>query len=705
MIQLITTKLTRYSTIIQICWITLVCASLAWNIYNTKHIAIKLAYSEAEANFLNDIEYRLWVAKQGGVYAPVSNTEPNPLLMSIPERDITTPSGKCLTLVNPAYLLRLVHQSSDNNTLNETKITSLSVINPINQPDAWEVKALGNVIRTRAAYNEIVKKDNQEYLRYLAPFISNNTCIKCHHDEGAKDGHIRGGISQSIALNKYYAITQKSLLTIVPVHLFSLLLGIILISIGRNRIHHYASLHQIALKKSHANEVNLHLKNNELKQLNESLNHINDEFKHKNDELSNARQALIQQHTRLRAITLLNQAIIKTKDEEHLWRTISSIMVRVLKYNNAATLKIKNQIFELISCTNKQGDDSIKPMIANYINHHFEMFCNPNIQLNPTNKQLEEYGLKYALSLPVFINSELIGLIVILTESDTAFMMLQDQIFLQRLSKQVTMGIQTIILRDNKQVSDKLIRQQNESLAQLIETRNQLFAIMAHDLRNPFSSVINLSSLLDDNFEQYDDDKKRLFIHAINETATKALMLTDNLLDWGRMQQFDIESNKETTHINKLLKDSIEDILPNANQKQISIVFKPMDDYKIVVNPYMFRSACRNILINSIKFTNKNGWININTRSDKQYIYIEIEDNGIGISPDTMSKLFKVEFKTTSQGTAGESGTGLGLLLCRDLIHRLSGTLDIESNQNIGTKVTITMPIAPENVAAITNKA
>jgi signal transduction histidine kinase len=380
-------------------------------------------------------------------------------------------------------------------------------------------------------------------------------------------------------------------------------------------------------------------------------------------------------------------------------------MVRVLKYNTAATLKIKNQTFELISCTNKQGDNSPNPLIVDYINQHSEMFCNPNIQLNPTNKQLEEIGLKYALSLPVFISGELNGLIVVLTQSDTAFMMLQDQIFLQRLSKQVTMGIQTIVLHDNKRISDKLIRQQNESLAQLIETRNQLFSIMAHDLRNPFSSLINMSSLLNDNFAQYDDDKKKLFINAINETATKALLLTDNLLEWGRMQQFDIESNKENININSLLKDSIEDILPNANQKQISISFKPVDDYKIIANPYMFRSACRNLLINSIKFTNNNGQIIISTRADEQYVYIEIEDNGIGISPETMTKLFKVEFKTTTQGTAGETGTGLGLLLCRDLIHRLSGTLNIKSELNRGTTVTITMPLATGNSSAITNKA
>jgi len=677
---------------------------LTWNIYNTKHIAVKLAQAEAEANFSNDIDYRIWAAKQGGVYVPDSITKPNPLLKTIPERDITTPSGKCLTLVNPAYLLRLVHQTNKHK-LSETKITSLNVINPINEPDRWEEKALDKVIKTRVAYSEIVKNDNEEYLRYLGPFISNNTCIKCHNDEGAKEGNIRGGISQSIALSNYYSITQKSLLTIIPIHLFSLLVGIILISIGRNRIHHYASLHQIALKKSHANEVNLHIKNNELNQLNESLNQINNEFKHKNDELINARQALIQQHTRLRAITLLNQAIIKTQDEEHLWRTISSIMVRVLKYNTAATLNIKNQTFELLSCTNMQGDNSPNPLIVDYINQHFEMFCNPNIQLNPTNKLLEEIGLKYALSIPVFISGELNGLIVVLTESDSAFMMLQDQIFLQRLSKQVTMGIQTIILRDNKQISDKLIRQQNESLAQLIETRNQLFSIMAHDLRNPFSSLINMSSLLDDNFAQYDDDKKKLFIHAINETATKALLLTDNLLEWGRMQQFDIESNKENININNLLKDSIEDILPNANQKQISIYFNPVKDYKIIANPYMFRSACRNLLMNSIKFTNNNGQIIISTRADKQYVYIEIEDNGIGISPETMTKLFKVEFKTTTQGTAGETGTGLGLLLCRDLIHRLSGTLNIKSELNRGTTVTITMPLASEMSAAITNKA
>lgn len=163
-----------------------------------------LARREAYKSFEKDVMFRLWAASHGGVYVPVTDsTQPNPYLKDIKERDIVTPSGKQLTLMNPAYITRQVHEISSKRLGIKQHITSLLPIRPENNPDDWEVKALKYFEKGGQEYYGLDTIDKEVYYRYMAPLITESGCLKCHAAQGYKIGDIRGGISASVNW-KYY---------------------------------------------------------------------------------------------------------------------------------------------------------------------------------------------------------------------------------------------------------------------------------------------------------------------------------------------------------------------------------------------------------------------------------------------------------------------------------------------------------------------
>jgi len=175
------------------------------SVYNNYRYADTLATNEAKISIQKDLAYRSWVASHGGVYVPITKkTPPNPYLAHIKNRDVTTNDGQHLTLMNPAYTLsQMMH---DYAKLYGTKghITSLILLNPANKPDEWERKALQEIAVTHKAVLKKVDMDDEAYIRYINPMITEQPCLKCHAFQGYKVGDIRGAVSVSIPLKSYY---------------------------------------------------------------------------------------------------------------------------------------------------------------------------------------------------------------------------------------------------------------------------------------------------------------------------------------------------------------------------------------------------------------------------------------------------------------------------------------------------------------------
>jgi len=221
----------KYTVFAALIWTTFVSAVLLWNIYHHKVVTLEIARNQAQLSYEKDIVYRRWAAKHGGVYVPVTEeTPPNPYLSHIKERDITTPSGRKLTLMNPAYMTRQVHKIGAEQYGLRGHITSLNPIRPENAPDAWERKMLEGFTKNPVGVTSLEEIDGQPYMRFMKPLFTEQACLKCHPSQGYKQGDIRGGLSVSVPMKPLWAITNANLKKLVLGYAaiwFSGLIGII----------------------------------------------------------------------------------------------------------------------------------------------------------------------------------------------------------------------------------------------------------------------------------------------------------------------------------------------------------------------------------------------------------------------------------------------------------------------------------------------
>jgi diguanylate cyclase (GGDEF)-like protein len=196
-----------------------------------------LARQEAATAYDKDVLIRQWASIHGGIYVPVTNeTPPNPYLSNITERDITTPSGRKLTLMNPAYMTRQLHELQRKNQRIKGHLTSLIPIRPENRPDAWEEKALHVLEKGANEFVSLETIDGAEYLRLMRPLFTEQSCLTCHSVQGYKTGDFRGGISVAVPLQPILAADRAQRIRLLAGYSLIWLFGIGMIGVGYTRL-------------------------------------------------------------------------------------------------------------------------------------------------------------------------------------------------------------------------------------------------------------------------------------------------------------------------------------------------------------------------------------------------------------------------------------------------------------------------------------
>ncbi|MBU1566265.1 MAG: DUF3365 domain-containing protein [Proteobacteria bacterium] len=213
---------------------TLICLfATYWNVAEIKDKSLDLAQKEARTILDKDQALRYWATDHKGVYVPATEaTPPNPYLSHIPERDLLTPSGLHLTLMNPSYMLRQVMDRYGTLYNNKGHITSLNTLNPINKPDQWETSALQAFETGKLETSAYTELDGQEYFRLMKPMFTKPGCLGCHAQQGYKEGDVRGGVSVSIPLAPYRKMETDSLRSLYSTHLFFWATGLFIISLS-----------------------------------------------------------------------------------------------------------------------------------------------------------------------------------------------------------------------------------------------------------------------------------------------------------------------------------------------------------------------------------------------------------------------------------------------------------------------------------------
>ncbi len=231
------------------------------------------------------------------------------------------------------------------------------------------------------------------------------------------------------------------------------------------------------------------------------------------------------------------------------------------------------------------------------------------------------------------------------------------------------------------------------SLKELIATKDKLFSIIAHDLRSPFNSIIGFSELLIENSNDILLEDSEQYIKIINSAAKNTLILLDNLLNWAKSQTGQLRFNPEKILFSEVVQEIISLSKSIAKSKNIALEYAGTDNLEVFVDVNMLNTVLRNLISNAIKFTNVGGHIKVSAALKQDQVEITISDNGIGINKEKCTELFSISSNTTTLGTADENGSGLGLVLCKEFIQKNNGDIWVESEENKGSNFIFTLPI------------
>ncbi len=252
-----------------------------------------------------------------------------------------------------------------------------------------------------------------------------------------------------------------------------------------------------------------------------------------------------------------------------------------------------------------------------------------------------------------------------------------------------------------KKVEEELTRS-TENLIKLNETKDKFISIISHDLRTPFSSILGFTDLLLSDSDLTAAEQKQ-YVEFIRESSKSMLSLVNSLLDWTRLQTGRIRFEPEKIEVHKIIENSLNALSGVAFQKNIEIISKIKDDIFVFVDKELLLQVFNNLLSNAIKFTPKYGtiFISVNKSSRMRFLEFSIKDTGIGIKPENIKKLFRVDAKFSSEGTEGEKGTGLGLSLVKEIIEKHGGSILVESEFGKGSDFKFTLPIASANILLV----
>lgn len=243
-----------------------------------------------------------------------------------------------------------------------------------------------------------------------------------------------------------------------------------------------------------------------------------------------------------------------------------------------------------------------------------------------------------------------------------------------------------------KQKTKKLLEIKNQQLELSNATKDKFFSIISHDLRSPVASFRNLSGIIGKNVENYSGDQIKDLMQTLNTSAEETFTMLNNLLEWSKSQQKKIQIVKFPKNIKSLCTRVINELSIKTKEKDIIINSENIESFDANVDENVIATAIRNVLTNAIKFSPNGSQILIEARQNGRGFFISIQDYGIGMSETDLQKLFRIEHDTKTIGKSPEKGSGLGLILCKELVSLHGGDITVESEINKGSRFKIIIP-------------
>jgi len=239
------------------------------------------------------------------------------------------------------------------------------------------------------------------------------------------------------------------------------------------------------------------------------------------------------------------------------------------------------------------------------------------------------------------------------------------------------------------------IQHQKKKLAELNASKDRFFSIVSHDMKGAFGSLMTFTQYITRSFDDWSREELKGLIIEMCTSAEKNYKLLENFLEWSRIQMGAIPFRPKRTLLEYVIVQAIQLYQEHALSKNITIHYDFFGEHHVIADSEMLATIFRNLISNAVKFTPKGGTITISTNDLDDQIEVLVEDSGSGMNQKTVEQLFLLNKKHQTQGTAGEKGTGLGLLLCKELVEKQEGKLNVNSIEGKGTTFQILFPKPP----------
>ncbi|MFT4739785.1 MAG: signal transduction histidine kinase [Marivirga sp.] len=266
----------------------------------------------------------------------------------------------------------------------------------------------------------------------------------------------------------------------------------------------------------------------------------------------------------------------------------------------------------------------------------------------------------------------------------------------EKLAEELTIANLAVGLQLELIVAKQKAEDSEIHLRALNATKDKLFSIIAHDLRSPLGGIMCISQMMvDTDIEKEDCDSLKQIFKEIHTSSKRTYSLLENLLEWSRIQTGSIQFTPTKIDFHSLLSMAMEPSEIIASSKNINISVHSDKDYVVFADVNMISTLIRNLLSNAVKFTSSNGAIAISSIKHKNnnFLEVSIKDTGVGIPAHRINDLFRIERNRSTLGTENETGTGLGLILCKEFIEKHNGEIWVESELGTGSVFKFTIPL------------
>ncbi len=626
-------------------WTFIISGSLYWSINQSNQHALALAHKEAIALFNKDQGFRLWGTNHGGVYVPITErTTPSPYMAHIPERDIETPLGQKLTLMNPAYMVRQLMEDYDQLYGIKGKITGKILLRPENAPDDWEFEALDKLEKGAEEVLEVTEIDGKPFLRLMRPMMMKEGCVKCHGHLGFKVGDLRGGVGVSVPVAPYLKVSEEGKIALWISHLVIWVLGVGGIGIGSRQI------------SSHILEVrNLNEK------LEERVAKRTLALQHQLTEREKAEVLAREQGNRLQSIVNSAADGIITFDNNLEIETFNAAAVSIFEFTDQEVIgKPISVIFpSLIKLSS--GDQFFNEFQGEHSNKN--------------NGGSEVYACRK--------NGEMFPIYVGISAVDLG----KRKIF-------------TAIVRDltKAKEAEKRLMEAISQAETANEAKSEFLSRMSHELRTPLNGVLGFAQLLEQASDEPLSDTQGRYVDHILLAGDHLLTLINEVLDLSK-----IESGKLTLDISPFtpgnaVHESLgmtENLANNHNIELIDCASCCTQNVSLNVDEARFRQILVNLITNGIKYNKKDGSVSLSCESigdDGAFYRFSVTDTGIGIPEDKIEYLFE-PFNRLGKEASKTDGTGIGLTITKMLAELMGGRIGVKSKLGVGSTFWVDMPV------------